>query len=87
MNTKNKYGDTPLHLTCFYGELEVARMLLDHGMTVDMKNEEGETPLHQVSRGNHNSEQTGVDIAQLLLERGADVRAKDKSQETPLHEG
>src|SRR6266404_5529177 len=85
VDAKNKYGNAPLHLTCFYGKLEVTRMLLDHGATVDMENEEGETPLHQVSRGNYRSEQTGVDIARLLLEHGADVNSKDKDQDTPLH--
>ncbi|SRR6266404_2649574 len=85
INAKNKYGNTPLHITCLYGKLEVARMLFDHGATANVENEEGQTPLHLVSRGIYDSEQTGVDIAQLLLERGADVNSKDKNQDTPLY--
>src|SRR6266404_1396661 len=84
VDAKNKYGNTPLHITCFYGKLEVARMLFDHGATANVENEKGETPLHLVSR-EYDSEQTGVDIARLLLEHGADVNSKDKDQDTPLH--
>ena len=60
-------------------------MLFDHGATANVENEKGETPLHLVSRGKYDSEQTGVDIVRLLLERGADVNSKDKNQDTPLH--
>jgi ankyrin repeat protein len=57
---------------------------LDHGSNVNKQNQDGETPLHLVSRGIQ-SRGHGVGIARLLLERGVDVHAKDKNHRTALH--
>src|SRR6266404_5756523 len=85
VNAKNKYGNAPLHLTCLYGKLEVARMLLEHGTTANMESENGETPLHQVSQGKYASERTGVDVARLLLKHGVYVDARKNRGSTALH--
>lgn len=77
--------ETPLHYACFRGEPETARLLLDHGAKVNVKNYQGETPLHLVSRDEYNSPDDGVCVAELLLERGADVHAQTQWGETPLH--
>jgi ankyrin repeat protein len=77
--------DTPLHFACFRGKPEIARLLLDHGAQVDVKSYNGETLLHLVSRGDHETSDDGVRIAELLLERGTDVNALNESGWTPLH--
>jgi ankyrin repeat protein len=46
---------------------------------------QGDTPLHDVSQGEYDSEDAGVGVARLLLEHGADVNAKNKSGKTPLN--
>ena len=59
-------------------------MLLDHGLNVNTENDQGETPLHVLSRGEFDTQQ-GVETAQLLLERGVDVNARPKDRWTSLH--
>ena len=48
-----------------------------------MENIRGETPLHLVSRGQHDTQ--GVSVVELLLDHGANVNAQDKGQISPLH--
>jgi ankyrin repeat protein len=60
-------------------------VLLDHGADVDVGNDQGETPLHLVSRGKYDTHGDGVGTARLLLDRGADVHAQDADQNTALH--
>jgi ankyrin repeat protein len=60
-------------------------MLLDYGAKADAENDQGETPLHLVSRGKYDSQEDGVSIVRLLLERGVDVNARKKNKATPLH--
>ena len=76
---------TPLHSASFYGRLDIARFLLDHGATANAEDPFGRTPLHLVTKGEYNSEQDRVRIAQLLLDRGADVNAQTEYGATPLH--
>jgi len=85
MNAQNPDDPTRLHSACYDGNLEVARELLDRGASVNTRNNQGETPLHQVSRGQYRSEEGGVGIVQLLLGRRANIDARDKGRTTPLH--
>ncbi|KAH8987328.1 ankyrin repeat-containing domain protein [Lactarius akahatsu] len=85
VNAQSKSKITPLHSAAFRGKLEIARVLLDYDAIADAENDEGETPLHLVSRGDYRYEEGGIGIARLLLERGVDVNAQNKSKTTPLH--
>jgi ankyrin repeat protein len=91
---------TPLHLSCYYGQVDVAEMLLDHGAQANASDIRGRTPLHQVTLGigNYDYKSSGMEpwmlkehpgrvirLAQRLLENGADVNAQNKEHETPLH--
>ncbi|KAN0141639.1 Ankyrin repeat-containing domain protein, partial [Lactarius tabidus] len=73
-------------------------MLLGHGAQVNVADNRGHTPLHQVTLGNHDYRGLGMSqwdqkwhpgkvlrLAERLLESGADVNAQNKDQETPLH--
>ena len=66
-------GWTPLHLAAFFGQLEVARVLLDAGASVAAVSQNGlaNTPLHAAAAGKHE------DLALLLLLRGADPDLED----------
>ncbi|QOJ78899.1 ankyrin repeat domain-containing protein [Infirmifilum lucidum] len=45
VNTRDKYGWTPLHYAADGGHLEVARLLLDRGADVNTRDNDGRTPL------------------------------------------
>ncbi|KAH9061940.1 ankyrin repeat-containing domain protein [Lactarius vividus] len=85
LNMQQKDHDTPLHFACFRLQPEIARLLLDYGAKVNAKNDQGETPLHLVSRGEYDFSNDGTCVAELSSERGVDVHAQDKCYPTPLH--
>ena len=72
---------TPLHVSCWGGYLELARLLLDRGSTaIDAKNHCGMTPLHYSCHYGH------LEIARFLLDRGSTaIGEKGDDGETPLH--
>eukprot|EP01060_Flectonema_neradi_P012413 TRINITY_DN19230_c0_g1_i1.p1 TRINITY_DN19230_c0_g1~~TRINITY_DN19230_c0_g1_i1.p1 ORF type:complete len:340 (+),score=40.07 TRINITY_DN19230_c0_g1_i1:61-1080(+) len=67
-------GTTPLFWT---SNTDVVRMLLDRGVFVDHRNNEGYTRLFTAVRSNH------VDMVKLLLNNGADP-TQEKNHRTPL---
>jgi ankyrin repeat protein len=54
-------------------------MLVEHGASVDARNQHGETPLHLAAERNYSS------FVSSLLNLGADVGAQDNNAMTPLH--
>lgn len=60
---------------------DYTKILLDHGIDVNIKNENGNTLLHLVS----NSCNDCKSFVKLLLERGADANAKNDTGDTPLY--
>jgi ankyrin repeat protein len=75
-------GFTPLHLACFFGQEQVARMLLDRGAdpTAVAQNPMRVQPLHSAAAGRQ------LGIVRMLLERGATVNARQHLGWTALHE-
>ena len=85
VNARKMDDWTPLHLASYYGRLEIARVLLDHGASVNAETNAGETPLFLVSRGVYGSQDDGARVAQLLLERGGKANAPRRDSWFPLH--
>jgi ankyrin repeat protein len=74
-------GFTPLHLSVARSDLNLCRLLLDHGASVNDKIslECLAQPLHiAVYLGN-------IDICHLLIERGASLNTRMKDRRSPLH--
>jgi cytohesin len=67
-----------IHFGVGDGDLAGVQALLDAGVDVNAKDENGQTPLHHAVRYDHK------EIAELLIDKGADVNAKDNSGNTPL---
>ncbi|KAL9228094.1 hypothetical protein vseg_003708 [Gypsophila vaccaria] len=79
-------GDTALHLTCLYGHLPCAQLLLERGASLEAKDEDGAIPLHDACAGGYTA------IAQLLISRATDpecvrrmLDTVDAEGDTPLH--
>ena len=43
MSLQNLHGETPLHLACFVGDLNMVRFLILHGASMNISNVDGET--------------------------------------------
>jgi ankyrin repeat protein len=74
----NAYGDDgfqPLGLACFFGQVEAARLLLDHGADPNTlsRNEHVKTnALHAAAASENKGAEVRLELCKLLLERGAD---------------
>ncbi len=76
VNASNNDGATALHMACYRGYLETARLLLNHGAALEAK--DNESPLHWACWRNK------LDVVKELVQRGADLFVKNESKETPL---
>lgn len=74
----NAYGDDgfqPLGLACFYGHVDAARVLLEHGADPNTlsRNEHIETnALHAAAASENKSPEVRLELCKLLLDHGAD---------------
>jgi ankyrin repeat protein len=69
---------TPLHLASTYGHLEIARILVEHGVGATACDNWRRTPLHAASEYGH------LEVVRFLLEHGADMTARDNEGATPF---
>ena len=72
-------NDTPLHIACFTGHLELVQLLLRNSAIVDMLDSKHMTALHKAAVFRK------ADIIKELLDHGADINADDFKIGTPLH--
>jgi len=80
-NSLSSDGFSALHLASFFGQIEVAKFLMQSGADVNSvsKNMMKVTPLHSAAAHNQ------VEIVELLLKHGAKVNAKQEGGFTALH--
>jgi ankyrin repeat protein len=84
--SKNKDGDTALHLACYHGTPEVVKLLLDEGRKrgidqIDSPGELGQTPLMVACL----NPLYGEAIIPLLCKAGADVTLKSENGDTAVN--
>ncbi|KAJ1482331.1 ankyrin repeat-containing domain protein, partial [Baffinella frigidus] len=72
---------TPLQIAGHQGHAEVVQLLLEHGALLNVKNNDGVTPLHHAARARRGREA----VALVLLQHGADVTAEEAYGRTALH--
>jgi len=81
VNTKDKYGQTPLHIAVGRENIEIVKFLVSEGKAnVNVKEVDGKTPLHLAATYNDN-----IEVVKFLIDNGADVNAKNNGGYTPLH--
>ena len=84
VNTQSLSGKTALHSACQCKRqttsVDISCLLLVFEADVNVKDENGHTPLHDAIAEGH------TDTADLLLHQGADINVQDKYGNTPLHD-
>lgn len=79
VNSRDVFGDNSgLHWAARLGLAEMARLLIDNGADLNIRNDEGFTPLHWAA-GEGQKE-----LVVILIVHGADVNARNKRGWTPL---
>lgn len=75
-------GTTLLHSV---RKVELAQFLIDHGFDVNVRNENGWTPLHQAILSGNGFFPKWIEIGRLLVSHGADINScNNVNHETPL---
>lgn len=75
------FGDnhtTLLHAACYDGRADIAKVLIDLGADINLRESCGRTPLHHAANHGH------LDVIELLVQSGANINAKDEQEMTPL---
>ncbi|KAL1528445.1 hypothetical protein AB1Y20_009792 [Prymnesium parvum] len=72
-------GASALYVACEFGQLEVAKLLLEAGAPPDQARDDGATPLYKACQDGGR-----IDVAKLLLQNGANADQVDKAGMTPL---
>jgi ankyrin repeat protein len=75
VDTKDRYGQMPLHDASLWGHKDVAELLIANGANVNARDRYGQNPLHLAST---------LEMAVLLVQKGVDINAKDSHAKTPL---
>jgi len=74
-------GFTPLDLSCFFGHVLCAQLLIQKGADINAaaENPMKVRPIHSAAAGHH------LDVVKLLLEKGADADVQQQGGFTALH--
>ena len=81
-NERMPHGQTILMVACKNQDLEMVRLLLDHGADVNATHEKGGTALESALV--QENAMPNFELVELLVQRGADVNAKGSLSLTPL---
>jgi ankyrin repeat protein len=81
INSFSKDGFTALHFACYFGQPEVARLLIEKGAKIDAvaNNATQVMPLHSAASSRN------LAAARLLVEHGAPVNARQQGGWVPIH--
>ncbi len=77
INDENELGENALHYAVLWKDFTAAKALIDSGIILDKKGENGYTPLHEAS------EQNDADMVKLLVDSGANIYVRNDLGETP----
>lgn len=76
----DRKGNTLLHAAAAFGAIDTLQAILDtEKISVDVKNENEETPLYKAFQAGQN------EVIGILLDRGADASCRNRQKNSPLH--
>ncbi|CAL1544551.1 unnamed protein product [Lymnaea stagnalis] len=78
LESKDLNGFTPLMRSAFHNHSQIAQLLVDNGVDVNVANSAGNTAVHIYA------DNKGIDCLKIILKHGADVNYPNKSGITPL---
>ncbi|KAI8633124.1 ankyrin repeat-containing domain protein [Xylariaceae sp. FL1651] len=78
INSLSNLGETPLNIATAYGCWGSARLLVQNGCQVDVKDHHGETPLLSTIRKLNQKSGQAIEILALLLRRGASAGVQNR---------
>lgn len=78
VDTRDRFGKTPLALASFRNFVDIVLLLLKHGANIDSHDERGHTPLSVACMRGH------MLTAHALIQKGADADSADLEGFTPL---
>ena len=81
LRVKKQTKPNNIHDDAFWGKTEFVRQHLVNGVDVNLKDKDGNTPLHKAAWGGARNK----DIVVLLIEKGGDINARTDKLVTPLH--
>ena len=77
-NTFSSRGSTPLHTAASANHVEIARLLIQRGARVNVKDDSDNAPLHLAIHGGHG------ELAKLLVESGAYIHSRNYNGNLPI---
>ena len=72
-------GQVPLYFAAYMNSVEMAKLLIEHGANVNVRDKKGRRPIHSAAG------QNSLEVAKLLTEHRTDVSARDNDRITPMH--
>jgi ankyrin repeat protein len=78
VNQIGTFGNRPLHMASYHGNIEEIEALVEGGALVNVTGEKGKTPLHEAASQGH------MEAVKFLLQHGALADVKDEFGHTPL---
>lgn len=70
VNDLDQFGQTPLHIAAFEGQVPISNVLISKGASISTQDKNGWTPLHSAASGGN------LAICEKLLHQGADPNAQ-----------
>ena len=80
INSRDKFGMTPLFWACVDNNIDMVKLLLKHGADINSEAKDGTTPLSWAYSKNN------TELVKLLIEHSADVNSKDKYGNSLLYQ-
>ncbi len=72
-------GQVPLYFAAYLNSVEIAKLLIEHGANVSVRDNKGRRPIHSAAV------QNSLEMAKLLIEHGANVSARNNDGISPMH--